>query len=154
MCHTPCILLRWIAFLFHPSKETHFCLFYKDSPLLSTRSLLVHACCHLVAHPVGSATTLENGQVIYNKDVPLTIKGICTLKDIGQVWVVLRNSYKDFYLQNPPVEFLDNGEWIAENIRPGKGITAVMFVRVSKGGNRAFQQKVDNNEWGGFDLRM
>ncbi len=31
MCHTTCILLRWIGFLFLPSKETHFCLFYKDS---------------------------------------------------------------------------------------------------------------------------
>ncbi len=43
-----------------------------------------------------SVTTLEDGQAIYDKAVPLTIKGKYTLKDIGQVWVVLRDHYKHF----------------------------------------------------------
>src|SRR6266480_1618837 len=32
MCHTTSILLSGIGFRFLPSKEAHFCLFYKDFP--------------------------------------------------------------------------------------------------------------------------
>lgn len=98
-----------------------------------------------------SVTTLKDGQIIRDKDVPLSIRGKYTLKPSGQVWVVLQDSYKHFYLQNPPIRFLDNGEWIAENIYPERGIEIVTFIHVSREGSRIFQRMVDNNEWSAFD---
>lgn len=102
-------------------------------------------------HPIFSVETLKDGQVIQVKDLPLTIKGKHSLKNTDRVWVVLRDSYKNFYLQNPPVKLQDNGEWVAENILPGQGIEAVEFVLVSTEGDVFFQQKVDQWQWGAFD---
>src|SRR6266496_3512551 len=54
-----CVILRVFSLVgedfifFLLSKETHFCLVYKDFPLLPTRYLILLACCHLVAHHVG-----------------------------------------------------------------------------------------------------
>src|SRR5450631_1308773 len=61
-----CILLRKGCFDFHPSKETHFCPFYKHSPLLSTTSLSFLPYCHLVAHPVGNAISSWNNLLTSN----------------------------------------------------------------------------------------
>jgi hypothetical protein len=102
-------------------------------------------------HPIFSVATLEDKQVIQAKDLPLTIRGEYSFKNAGRVWVVLRDSFKHFYLQNPPVKLQDNGEWIAENILPGQGIEAVEFVLVSTEGDKVFQQMVDQWQFGAFD---
>jgi hypothetical protein len=102
-------------------------------------------------YPLFSVTTLVDGQAIHAEDLPLTIKGKHSLKNIGRVWVVLRDHAKRFYLQDTPVKFLDNGEWIAENIFPAEGIEAIEFVLVSTEGNQVFQQMVDQWQFSVFD---
>lgn len=100
--------------------------------------------------PIGfSVTTLQNGQTI-QANVPLTIKGVYASKGSGQVWVILKDSRGRYYLQNPPVKFLSGGKWIAENIRPGKGITRVDFVYVTRAGNKTFQQMAAAGKFGAF----
>jgi hypothetical protein len=66
------------------------------------------------------------------------------------VWVVLQDVYSNYYLQSPPVYFLPDGRWIADNILPGKGITTIHFVTVGVQGHAAFMKKVRQREWGAF----
>ncbi len=66
------------------------------------------------------------------------------------VWVVLEDAHSNYYLQSPPVSFMPDGFWVADNIIPGKGITIVHFVVVGGQGNNAFIQKVQRREWGAF----
>jgi hypothetical protein len=96
-----------------------------------------------------SATTLKDGQAV-RANIPLEIKGTYSLKGSGLVWVVLEDDLGQYYHQNPPVRFLDNGEWMARNIIPGEGIKAVTFVHVGTEGDQVFQRKVAHNEWEAF----
>lgn len=66
------------------------------------------------------------------------------------VWILLGDSYGNFYLQNPPVILRRDGTWSATNIRPGQGITAIHAVYVNSKGNEIFRKMIRNNEWGGF----
>ncbi len=88
--------------------------------------------------PIGfSVTTLHSGQTI-QANIPLTIKGTYSSKGSGLVWVVLEDSYRNYYLQNPPVQFNGDGTWTATNINPGPGITMVDFVSVTSAGHKVF----------------
>jgi hypothetical protein len=67
-----------------------------------------------------------------------------------RVWVVLQDNHFNYYLQSPPVNFLPDGRWIADNIIPGKGITTVHFVAIGVKGNDAFMKKVRHRDWAAF----
>jgi hypothetical protein len=95
--------------------------------------------------------TLHQDQVIQPQDLPLTIEGRYADKDLVYVWVVLQDTYKHFYLQNPPVTFQPNGRWIATNVLPGVGIERIHFVRVDESGHAHFLRKIHNADFGGFD---
>lgn len=66
------------------------------------------------------------------------------------VWIVLRDDFRNNYLQNPPVEFLPGGKWETSNIRIGLGITRILAVQVTRAGHKTFLEKVRNNEWEAF----
>src|SRR5947209_5416791 len=78
------------------------------------------------------------------------ITGTYSSEGSGHVWVVLQDSYANFYLQNPPVQFNGGGTWTATHVNPGPGITLVNFVYVTAAGNAAFQKKVANGGFGAF----
>lgn len=66
------------------------------------------------------------------------------------VWVVLQDSQANYYLQSPPIHFLPDGRWVADNIIPGEGIIAIHLVKVGARGNSEFMHKVERREWGAF----
>ncbi len=101
--------------------------------------------------PTGfSVITLHPGQVIVNTDIPLTIRGTYSSEGSGLVWVVLEDNIGNYYLQSPPVRFQGGGQWLAENIRPGAGITKVDFVSVTSDGNTTFEGMVAAGDFGAF----
>ncbi len=106
--------------------------------------------------PTGfTVTTLKAGQVIQNQNTPdsaLTIQGTYASEGSGLMWVVLQDKLGQYYLQNPPVSFLDGGKWVANNILIGKDITRIDFVVVTDWGNFTFQQMVMNNQFGAFNM--
>lgn len=95
-----------------------------------------------------TVTTLHPGQIILH--VPLEIDG--TYESLGSdlVWVVLEDSSGKYYLQSPPVQFAEDGKWVARNVRPLRGITAVTFVAVTPDGNTTFQHMVHDQLFGAF----
>jgi len=95
-----------------------------------------------------TVTTLHSGQVILH--VPLEIDGTYESLGSGLVWVVLEDSPGNYYLQSPPVQFTDDGKWVARNVRPLRGIIAVTFVSVTPDGNTTFQQMVRDQLFGAF----
>jgi tetratricopeptide (TPR) repeat protein len=118
--------------------------------IVSNFNLLIHPI-NVTGPPIGfSVTTLHQGQVIQNTDIPLTVQGRYSLEGSGQVWVVLMDTRGQHYLQHPPVHFNGNRTWTATNITPGPGITEVNFVYVTSQGNRVFQQMVANGNFSAF----
>jgi len=114
---------------------------------------------HQLEPPTGftvARTTLQSGQImqrgqaLVNADIPLTIQGTYTSEGLGLVWVVLRDNFGNYYLQNPPVQFNGGGTWTATNITPRSGTTSIDFVAVTPDGNGTFQQKVSNGDFGAF----
>jgi hypothetical protein len=98
-------------------------------------------------------TTIHNGRVIQQQDLPLTIMGTYSSKgSSGEVWAVLVDSERRYYIQNPPVDFRSGGTWTARNIRPLVGIVAIDFVFVDRAGNGFFENLVANKIWGAFPL--
>jgi hypothetical protein len=95
--------------------------------------------------------SLDNGQLLNIDGSPLMIEGqYRPLYPQPWVWVVLQDSYSNYYLQSPPVNFLPDGRWVADNIILGEGITAVHFVQVGATGNAELTHKVARREWGAF----
>ena len=97
-----------------------------------------------------SGQIMQRGQALGNADIPLTIQGSYTSEGSGLVWVVLRDNFGNYYLQNPPVQFNGGGTWTATNITPRSGITTIDFVAVTPDGNGTFQQMVSNGDFGAF----
>ena len=93
---------------------------------------------------------LQDNQVIHKQDIPLTIQGTYSNEGSGHVWVLLEDSLKQFYLQNPPVQFLSGGQWTVGNIRPTGGITTINFVYVTADGNAYFQKQVTDGNFKAF----
>ena len=67
------------------------------------------------------------------------------------VWVVLRDTYMHYYLQNPAVVLHSDKSWQATNLHLGHDIIEIIFVKVTGNGNDHFLRKVKNHEWGAFD---
>lgn len=93
--------------------------------------------------------TLLERQLVRAEDLPLTIEGRYW-GDAPVVRVVLQDSYGHYYLQNPEVQFLHNGKWLATNVLPGEGIILVHFVSVDAKGKDYFAQMVARREFGAF----
>jgi class 3 adenylate cyclase len=94
--------------------------------------------------------TLADNQMVRAADLPMRIEGRFQGRLDFHVWVVLEDSYGNYYLQNPPVKFSNDGRWEARNVVPGLGIEVVDFVRVSDAGNGQFTQMVARHCWGAF----
>lgn len=94
-------------------------------------------------------TSPYNGQVL-QQGIPITCTGTYTGPSPASVWVVLKDTFGQYYLQNPPVEFYSDGTWIASSIIPGPNISEIDVVQVTSDGNANFQQKVANSDFGGF----
>jgi hypothetical protein len=104
-----------------------------------------------VAHiTLQSGQIMQRGQALRNADIPLTIQGTYTSVGSGLVWVVLRDNFGNYYLQNPPVQFNGDRTWTATNITPGSGVTSIDFVAVTPDGNGTFQRMVSNGDFGAF----
>jgi TIR domain len=93
--------------------------------------------------------TLSEGKRVQAEDLPLTIGGRYE-GDAPVVRVVLQDSYGNYYVQNPEVQFLPNGRWLATNVLPGEGIDHVCFVAVDAKGKDSFDQMVARREFGAF----
>jgi hypothetical protein len=88
-----------------------------------------------------------------NENIPngiIKVSGTHTMPLQSHVWILLGDSFGNYYLQNPPVILRRNGTWKATNIRPGMGITSINAVYVDTIGNKTFEEKVRNNNWAGF----
>ena len=85
------------------------------------------------------------------KGPTVNARGTHSLPLGAHVWATLEDSYGNFYLQNPPVALHSDETWTAI-LRPGKGITGVAIVLANASANDVFEQKVRNEEWGGFRL--
>lgn len=89
--------------------------------------------------------------IVRINDLPLELQGLYwPLYSQPLVWVVLQDKHHHYYLQSPPVNFLPDGRWIADNIIPGNGIITIHFVAVGAVGHASFMDKVRRKEWGGF----
>ncbi len=85
----------------------------------------------------------------YRFDVPLNARGTTTLDPAEHVWVVFKDAYGGYYLQNPPVEVKD-GKWETYNIRPLAGIRQILWLHVDRNGHEFFSRKAQSGEWGKF----
>jgi hypothetical protein len=90
--------------------------------------------------------TFTAGAILYKSDVHGTHK----LPSDTHVWLLLSDVYGNYYLQNPPVRFINDGTWTATNIRLGQDIDQILAVKVTEEGDKEFQKKVQNQEWGAF----
>lgn len=79
---------------------------------------------------------------------PRSAKGTHHLDKDAHVWMFLRDIFGGYYLQNPPVELLENGQWEEGNIRIGKGIKYLIAVQVDVTGHQSVLQWVNVNRWG------
>ncbi|MEI6152320.1 MAG: hypothetical protein WCQ10_07320 [Chitinophagia bacterium] len=95
--------------------------------------------------------SIKNDRVIYLEDLPLDIWG-SYLGDFGDVWVVLQDTYGNYYLQNPPVVFFNDGRWHSVNIVPGADIASISFIEVDQSGNQLLRVMVKQNNWNGFKI--
>jgi len=81
---------------------------------------------------------------------PITIRGTTQYSTDAKTWIVLTDSYKNYYLQNPALFINPTGSWRATNIRPLRDIVLISFVKVDEEGDQLFKEKVNKSEWGGF----
>ena len=91
----------------------------------------------------------ENGKSFRVGNV-IEANGRHSLDPNSNVWAILRDSYGNYYLQNPPVSIDIDGSWLSTNLHLGRDIQEIIFVQVTNQGNDVFLRKVKNREWGAF----
>jgi TIR domain len=94
----------------------------------------------------------KNGQVVRDEDSPLRVEGRYS-GGPRDIWVILEDSFRQYYVQNPPVRFQPDGSWRATNVLPGRGITFVLFVEIAIANNDSktiFDQMVQRKQFGAF----
>ncbi|SRR6266498_958099 len=96
-----------------------------------------------------SVDTLEDRSTVTASALPLTIEGRYS-GEPGTVRVILEDSYRHYYVQNPDVRLLPGGTWLATNVIPGQGIIYIHFVALGDEGKRRFEQMVERREFGAF----
>ncbi len=94
--------------------------------------------------------TLPDRSAVEDADLPLMIEGRYSGDMGAAVRVILEDSYRQYYIQNPEVKFLSDGTWRATNILPGDGIMYVHFVALDDAGKRFFDQMVERRAFGAF----
>jgi hypothetical protein len=97
--------------------------------------------------PQSGAVISVNSQIVCegSYSLPAGVK----LADV-HVWIVQRDGFRNYYLQNPPVELQSGGIWKVPNIRVGQGITQISAVQVNQSTHKAFVEKVEKNDWKAF----
>lgn len=86
-------------------------------------------------------TSIHNGQVIQQSDLPLRIKGTYSSEgSSGSVWAVLVDDRGQYYAQYPQVHLAD-AEWTASNVQPLTGIVEIDFVFVDQAGATYLQNQ-------------
>lgn len=83
---------------------------------------------------------------------PITIEGQhpISVSSGDSCWVFLKDGTGGLYLQTPNVELLGE-DFIAENIRPGSGIKAAIFVAVTKSGHDRLKAWARQERFGKID---
>jgi len=84
----------------------------------------------------------------FNVDQRIVMEGTHNISSSSLVWIFLKDIFGGYYLQNPPVELLNDGTWEATNIKIGKEIRYIIAVKVNSKGNVAIKSWVKNNRWG------
>jgi hypothetical protein len=94
-----------------------------------------------------SVSNLKENQEIFDRDLPLTLIGKHNAHQPIRMWVILQFK-KQLYIQQPPILFNDNGEWIADNVRPGRGIEKIHFVVASVQTHNHFRKILRRQDYG------
>ena len=105
--------------------------------------------------------TQKGGQALSNKEpvaisvkqLPLTITGTYASQGSEQVWIVVEDVYRQYYLQPLPVRFADGGQegvWRVDNVYTNIGTVRINFVSVTQQGNDFFQKMSDANDYQAF----
>ena len=97
---------------------------------------------------------LESGdRFSYQFGTPLVAQGIMSSElETGEtVWVVLIDNYGKYFPQYPPLQIYNN-QWKSTNIRPLKGITDIIFVKVDRTGYNELKQSIDDNSFQVYTL--
>ena len=98
--------------------------------------------------PADFAFTVPKPGTEFKTPAPITAKGVHRLRIDDHVWIFLLDSFGGYYLQNPPVDLLSHGKWEATNIRPRKGIRAIVAVFVGPKGDERIRKWVEVGRWG------
>jgi hypothetical protein len=93
--------------------------------------------------------SLVDGARVEEQDLPMTITGRYSGKATA-IRVVLQDGSERYYLQHPEVTLGSGSRWSAAKVRPGHGISRVLFVQVGSVGKKLFDAMVDNHSWGAF----
>ncbi len=96
-----------------------------------------------------SVDTLEDRSTVIASDLPMTIEGRWSGK-LCAVRVILEDSYRQYYVQDPDVRLLPDGTWLATNVIPGQGIIYIHFVALGAEGKRRFEQMIEQRDFGAF----
>lgn len=78
----------------------------------------------------------------------ITANGTHNLTSDEKVWIFLRDIYRNYYVQNPPIELLTDGTWEATNIRPCKEIRYIIAIYVNPEGNELVESWVRTRLFG------
>ena len=117
--------------------------------------LLLHGTCYGAGEGGSSQTVFTFDEPKADTEVisaaPGSAKGTHALDKNAHVWIFLRDISGGYYLQNPPVEILEKGQWEADNIRIGAGIKHLVAVQVDGKGHERILQWVKSNRWGRID---
>jgi hypothetical protein len=71
--------------------------------------------------------------------------------DVKAVWVILVDQFGGRYLQSPQISIndpLQPNTWVADNIRPDRGIRRIVFLSANQCANAFFDILAKSHAWG------
>ena len=93
------------------------------------------------------ATEISNAFIVTGKH---------KLSEDAHVWIFLKDRFNNFYLQYPPVEFLDETTWEATNVVIKDNVRSLWAVQVAAEGNKKllglFNQMKQEDKWGSIQM--
>ncbi|MDW3649881.1 MAG: carbohydrate binding domain-containing protein [Bacteroidia bacterium] len=69
------------------------------------------------------------------------------------VWLFLKDSHANLYMQYPPIEFLYPETWEVNNIRINSGNTDLLAIQVNKKGNKELLEWKEKSRWGAIEFK-
>ncbi len=78
----------------------------------------------------------------------ITAQGTHSLSPDDYVWILLRDTFRGYYVQNPPAELRADGKWEATNIRLGRDINYIIAIQVNREGNDIIEGWVKAKRFG------